>query len=76
MQKKHLEKGNRVGVILMDLCEGFDMINHSLLLAKLEVYDFSTNFLKIMQNYMCNRLQKSKVNGSFSDWTEILEGVP
>ena len=25
-----------------------------------------------MQNYLCNRSQKTKVNGSFSDWAEIL----
>ena len=74
--EKHLDKGNRAGVILMDLSEAFDTINHSLLLATLEVYDFSTNSLKLMQNYLRNNLQRTKVNGSFKDWTEILAGVP
>ena len=29
-----------------------------------------------MQNYSCNRQQKCFVNGPFSDWTEIITGVP
>ena len=29
-----------------------------------------------MQNHLCNRFQRIKVHGSFSDWTEILAGVP
>ena len=28
-----------------------------------------------MQNYLCNRSQRTKVNRSFSDWTEILAAV-
>ena len=48
--KKHLDKGEKVGVILMDLSKAFDTINHSLLLAKLDGYGFSRTSLKLMQN--------------------------
>ena len=74
--KKHLDKGEKIGVILMDLTKAFDTINHSLLLAKLDAYGFSRTSLKLMQNYLCNRQQRISINGSFSDWTEVITGVP
>ena len=60
----------------MDLSKAFDTINHSLLLAKLDAYGFSRAPLKLMQNYLCNRQQRISINGSFSDWTEVITGVP
>ena len=33
-----LNKGSKVGVILMDLCKVFDNLKHDLLLTKLETY--------------------------------------
>ena len=47
--KKHLDKGDKIGVILMYLSKAFDTINHSLLLAKLNAYVFSRTSLKLMQ---------------------------
>ena len=71
--KKHLDKRGKIGVILVDLSKAFDTINHSFLVAKLDAYGFS---LKLTQNYLCNRQQRISINGSFSDWTEIITGVP
>ena len=39
--KKNLDKGKKIGVILMDFSKAFDTINHSLLLAKSDAYGFS-----------------------------------
>ena len=59
--KKHLDKGEKIGVILMDLSKVFDTISHSLLLAKLNEYSFSRTSLKLMQNYLCNGQQRISV---------------
>ena len=67
-EKKNLDKGNEIAAILMDPSKAFDTINHSLLLAKLEVYGFAMTSLKLMQSYFYNRFQKTSVNASFSDW--------
>ena len=39
---KHLlDNGYNTGVLFMDLSKAFDVLNHSLLLAKLDAYGFS-----------------------------------
>ena len=48
--KKHMDKGEKIEVILMDLSKAFDTINHSLLLAELDECDFSRTSLKFMHN--------------------------
>ena len=74
--KKNLDEGYEIAVILMDLSKGFDTINHSLFLAKLQAYGFSMTSLKLMQSYLCNHFQRTSVNVSFSDWNKIETGVP
>ena len=60
----------------MDLSKAFDTINHELLIAKLEAYGFEEGALEIVQSYLSNRWQRTKVNSSFSTWKELLCGVP
>ena len=60
----------------MDLSKAFDTINHELLVAKLEAYGFHDNALHIILDYLSDRWQRTKVNVSFSDWLELLCGVP
>ena len=74
--KKQLGNGEKVGVIFMDLSKAFDTINHSLLLAKLKAYGFSNQALSLLQSYLCNRFQRSIINGSFSSWNKAITGVP
>ena len=73
--KKHLDKGEKLAIILMDLSKAFDTINQSLLLAKLDAYGFSRTSLKLMLNYLCNRNQRFSINGLFSDWTKVITWV-
>ena len=74
--KKQLGKGENIGVIFMDLSKAYDTINHSLLLAKLKAYGFSNQTLSLLRNYLCNRFQRSIINGPFSTWNEVITGVP
>ena len=74
--KNTLDKGKHVGAVFMDLSKAFDAINHDLLIAKLQVYEFSTNALLFMLSYLKNRSQRVSINSSFSTWKEIVAGVP
>ena len=70
------ERGGIYGAILMDLSKAFDTINHQLLIAKLNAYGFSDSALEIILSYLSDRWQRTKVNSSFSNWEELLCGVP
>ena len=75
--KKSLDTlGGKMGAVLMDLSKAFDTINHELLIAKLGAYGFDENALHIVLDYLSDRWQRTKVNTSFSDWLELLCGVP
>ena len=47
--KMSLDKHSFGGAVLMDLSKAFDTINHELLIAKLEAYDFNKNALTLYQ---------------------------
>ena len=71
-----LDKGGYGGGILMDLSKAFDTINHDLLIAKLYAYGFNKNALMLIKSYLTDRWQRTKINTSFSSWSELLSGVP
>ena len=74
--KKALDKHNIAGALLTDFSKAFDSINHGLLIAKLEAYGFDLSSLNLIFSYLSGRKQRTKVNNSFSKWSEISLGVP
>ena len=52
--------------VLMDLSNTFDTINLDLLIAKLHVYGFSKESLKVIKSYLTNRWKRTKLNIGFS----------
>ena len=60
----------------MDLSKAFDCLNHEILVAKSEAYGFSRNALTFINRYLYKRKQRVKVNGPFSEWKYIDQGVP
>ena len=71
-----LDKQGYGGAVLMDLSKAFDTLNHDLLIAKLHAYGFDKSSLKLVKSYLTNRWQRTKINMSFSSWSELLKGVP
>ena len=60
----------------MDLSKAFDAINHGLLIAKSNAYGLSEPSLKFIYNYLKDRLQHIKIKSTFSEWSELIQGVP
>ena len=74
--KSAVDNKRNFGALLTDLSKVFDCLPHDLLLAKLNAYGFSLPALRLVQSYLSNRKQRTKINSEFSSWEEILFGVP
>ena len=74
--KESIDKDNAFGALLTDLSKAFDCIDHTLLIAKLSAFGVSPLSLKLLYSYLSNRIQRIKINGNFSDRTDIEFGVP
>ena len=74
--KGSLDGQGFAGGVLMDLSKAFDCLNHELLIAKLHCYGFSKKSLQLIMSYLKDRWQRTKINTSFSSWSELLSGVP
>ena len=71
-----VNNGSKVGVTIMDLSKAFDSLNHELLLTEIKAYGLDSNSVTFMKRYITNRLQRCKINNSFSEWGKVLNGVP
>ena len=58
--KTAVDSGQIFGVLLSDLPKAFDCLNHELLIAKLNAYDFSLPVLKLVHDYLSKRKQRTK----------------
>ena len=74
--EKTVDNKGVFGALLTDLSKAFDCIPHDLIIAKLEVYGFHIDALKLIHDYLSNRKQRVKVNDTYSSWKDIFYGVP
>ena len=75
-RKNAVDNGKCFGALLTDLSKAFHCLSHELLIAKLHAYGFDLPALKLIQSYLSNRKQRTKINATYSSWEEILFGVP
>ena len=52
---------------LTNLSKAFDCLDHELLIAKLNVYGFGLPALRLINNYLSHRKQRTRVNNSYSE---------
>ena len=74
--QKELDLSGIVGTILMDLSKACDCLPHDLVTAKLETYGLDTNSLKYIFGYLSCRKQRTKMGSTYSNWSEVLHGIP
>lgn len=59
-----------------DLSKAFDCVTHSILLRKLQYYNFHTNSIELLKSYLEGRTQDVKVGGALSAERVMGVGVP
>ena len=73
---KAVDEGNLVGAVFLDLCKAFDLLNHKLLLQKLQKYKCSYNSIHWFTSYLADRHQVVSISNTFSDVSTLKAGVP
>ena len=68
--KSSVDKGKAFGVLLTNC------LSHALIIAKLNSYVFSISALKLMQSYLSERKQRTKINQAHNSWEKMLLGIP
>ena len=63
-------------MIYLDFQKAFDKVPHLLLLSKLKAYGIQGNVFNWIESFLSNRKQRVAVCGSYSNWTEVISGVP
>ena len=60
------------GALLTDLSKACDCLDHQLLIVKLNAYGFSLPASRLINDYLYNMRQRTKIGNSFSDWFKVI----
>ena len=60
----------------MDLSKAFECLSHGLIIAKLAAYGLDNTVLKLIFSYLKNRKQCVRINNSYSNFENVITGVP
>ena len=71
-----MDNGKMIGVVLVDFKKAFDLVDHQILLSKLELYGLNNEALLWFNTYLTHRQQQVSVNSSRSDFEPVSCGVP
>jgi len=73
----YIDSGHPVDVIYLDFQKAFDKVPHGRLVSKLEdTHGIGGEILKWVENWLSERKQRVVLGGEFSEWRDILSGVP
>jgi hypothetical protein len=67
---------HQIDSIYTDFSSAFDLVDHGLLIFKLEKYGIKGPLLGWIKSYLTGRTQKINLMGILSDITEVTSGVP
>ena len=71
-----LENDEKSAVIMIDLSAAFDVVDHTILTDKLELYGIEADALAWFSSYLSGRSQRVFIEGALSDPLSLSAGVP
>ena len=71
-----LEREEVTAVVMLDLSAAFDVVDHTILLQKLEILGFKECSLAWLRSYLTDRSQQVYIEGSLSEALNLEAGVP
>ena len=71
-----VDKGELAGVCMLDMSAAFDVVDHGILLNKLQLYGFDDEAIMWMGGYLSGRTQAVYIDGSLSSFLAVDVGVP
>ena len=74
--RNQIDSKKIVPAALLDLSKAFDSISHEVLIEKMLSLGFLNGANALIASFLNKRIQRVNVNGIFSDWIEIIRGVP
>ena len=64
-----------LAIVLLDQTKAFDMVNHRILLQKLQtLFDISNSACSLIRSYLVNRSQRIYLNGNISNCLDVGRG--
>jgi len=64
----------QINAIFTDFEKAFDKVSHTLLRKLTDRVDDSP--ILWIKSFLCNSLLRVKINGFFSDWVDVISGIP
>ena len=71
-----VDMGHNVDVVYLDFAKAFDKVPHQRLLKKLESHGIGGKVLDWISAWLHERKQRVVLNGSASQWADVISGVP
>ena len=72
---KVMESRKLVDSVLLDPSKAFDLVEHDLLLSKIDKYHVTNTSQEWFESYLSNRTQRCCINGSLADAPVLARGV-
>ena len=73
---EYLEGGGQIDALYTDFEKAFDKVPHKRLISKLKTYGISNILINWIDNFLCSRKHRVRVNSSFSNWGDVTSGIP